>query len=415
MKNIKNLNVVLLNLFLIGRSKLMKTSSIILRVSDIEHSIIQNKSILFNKKKSDYLRHCALFYWNDITDYSSFRKLLSLYKNGDELKKKEIVEILFQYYRKNGFPYVHLNEEQREERLKRVIKAKNILLDNNTLQFNAQGLDLANSYHPHMMTAYYSRGEKSPYQTFSDDDSLRDCINRWMELEKNPSPTGIRRILKTRDRTKAVSNHRPTIAKYIYDKYVPENGSVLDPCAGYGGRLIGCIASNKNILYHGIDPNSETAIGNMKIAGEFNKQYDMFGERIYKYRYRFDLDCAEKVMPLLNDKYDLVFSSSPYFDVEIYSDNLNQSSSQYPEYQKWLENFLYIIVNESIRLLKENGRIILNIKNTPKYKMADDLCKYCELKGLILEEIYQMRLSNSDYNLSKGNVFHTEPIFVFKK
>jgi len=389
------------------------TTNILLRSTELEKTIIGIKSKLFNMKTSKFLRHCAFSYWEDMTNTKHFKELLKMYQDGDEVIKKEIVEILFQYYRKNGFPYNVLNDEQKENRMGRIIKSKNILLEDDLLQMNLQGVDLANHYHPHMMKAYYSRGENSPYQTYSSDDGLKDCINRWLELENTPNPAGMRRILKTRDKTRGVVNYKPTTAKFIYDNYCPENGRILDPCAGYSGRLAGCIASNKNLFYYGIDPNGETAVGNMQMASFFSSQYDVLGERIYKYKFRFDMGCAEEIMPGIKEKYDLVFTSPPYHNQEIYSEDKSQSSN-YEEYKNWKEKFLFVIVDESRRILRDDGRLILNVKNLTYKKIADDLCEYCS-KDWELEKTYHMKLANSEYSRKEGKTFHTEPIFVFKK
>jgi len=294
----------------------------------------------------------------------------------------------------------------------RVIKSKGVLLEDNHLQQNPQGIDLANSYHPHMMEAHYSVGLKSPLETFNSDDGLRDCINRWMEIGHFVNHAGMRRILKTRNGTKGVVNFKPVIAKFIYDNYAPDGGKVLDPCSGYSGRLAGCIASNRNLLYHGIDPNGKSAIGNMELANFFSTQCDMFNNRIYKYRFRQDMGMAEEVMLELREEYDLVFTSPPYFDVEIYSEESTQSCNKYKEYQEWLEKFLWVLVDESKRLLKEDGRLIINIKNIGKYKIADDLCSYCE-KDWELDKTYHMRLANNEFNRNGKVMHHTEPIFVF--
>jgi len=395
--------------------KTKKTSNIILRTTDDEHTTIKLKSQLFNKKKSDYLRHTALSHWELPSDTAHFKTLLKTYTEGNDLVKEEVVSLLFHYYRKHGFPYTVLNDEEKENRLNRVIKSTKVLLEDDELQSNHQGVDLANSFHPHMMSAYYKRGDNSPLDTFNNDEGLRDCINRWLELEKTPNHSGMRRILKTRDKTRGVVNWKPVIAKVIYDTYVPEDGKVLDPCAGYGGRLVGCIASGRNILYHGIDPNGETAVGNMRIASFFSKQYDIFEERVYKYRYRFDLGCAEEVMPgLQRNSYDVVFSSPPFFNTEIYSSSKSQSSHMYEKYKEWREKFLYVLVDESKRLLKEGGKLVLNVKNLQYAKIADDLVEYCS-RDWNLEKTYKMRLANSEFFRKKNNSYHVEPIFVFSK
>ncbi len=391
-----------------------RTTNIILRINDLEHNVIKIKSSLFNRKKSDYLRHAAFSHWEDINNTKHFKVLLEMYQEGDKRVKNQVVELLFQYYRRNGYPHNILTDTQQENRMDRIIKSKDILLEDNNLQMNFSGLDLVNSFHLHMIEAYYSRGENSPYKTFNNDNKLKDCINRWLELGKIPNSAGMRRILKTRNGTRGVVNFKPTIAKFIYDNYCPRDGKVLDPCSGYSGRLAGCIASNKNIFYHGIDPNGKTAIGNMTMASFFSSQYNVLGERIYKYRFRFDMGIAEEVMLGIEEEYDLVFTSPPYADVEVYSEGLSQSCNKYPAYEKWLYKFLFVIVDESYRILKQSGKLVLNIKNTFKHKIADDLCKYCK-RDWVLKDIYYMRLSNNEYNRKNGKTFHVEPIFIFGK
>lgn len=393
-----------------------KTTNIIFRITEEEKDVINIKSSLFNKRNSDYIRNAVFSHWENSSNVSSFKELLKMYQNGDDKTKKDVVNILFEYYRRNGFPHNVLTDDQKENRMNRIIMSKDVLLENNNLQMNFNGLDLANSYHPHMMEAHYRYGEKSPMETFNNDESLKDCINRWMELGKTPSPSGMRRILKTRDGTRGVVNFKPSIAKYIYDNYCPNNGFVLDPCSGYSGRLAGCIASNKNIYYHGIDPNGETAIGNMKMASFFSsRKEELFARKVYKFRFKFDLGCAEEVMPTIEErKYDLIFTSPPYYNIESYSNSYDQSSLQYNSYKLWKDKFLFKVVDESYRLLKESGFLILNVKNSYDIKIADDLIEYCK-KEWELQKTYYMRLTNREYNRKKDSTFHTEPIFVFKK
>jgi len=399
-------------------SKVIKSESILLRTDAITHNTIKYKAKLFGKKKSDFIRHCSLAYWKYDKNSLSFKELLKLYQEGNKEEQEQIVNLLFEYYKRNGFPYNILNDKEKINTMDRIIRSNKILLGENDLQQNFVGLELANSFHHHMMEVRYSDNKRTPKETFDNDINLKDCINRWLELDKIPNHAGMRRILKTRNKTRSVVNFKPVIAKFIYNTHVPKNGKVLDPCSGYSGRLIGCIASNKNILYHGIDPDSRTALGNMRCASFFNSQYnnDIYDNKMYKFRFRFDLNCAEEIMPDIKENdYDLVFTSPPYFNIEQYSNEVSQSFKKYSNYQDWLNKFLFIIVNESYRILKNSGKLILNVKNLPDQKIADDLCNYCEEKW-ILEKTYQMRLSNSEFHRKEGEkAFHLEPIFVFKK
>jgi hypothetical protein len=397
-----------------GASKEMsrKTENVILRISDRDHSIIRSKASLFGYKKSEFIRYASLSFWPDGDQISYFKELLKKYSEGDDSERSHVVDVLFAYYRRTGFPHSSLTDEQKINRMERV-SSSDILMDGMHLQMNFQGIDLANSYHPHMMQAGY-RGARTPYENFADDKILRGCIRKWLDFGKTPNPAGMRRILRTYNGSRSVVNFRPTVAKFIYDRYVPDGGEVLDPCAGYGGRLSGCISSSKNILYHGIDPDPRTASGNMNMASFFRSVTDDDGVPLYRFRYRFDLGCAEDVMRNINGKYSAVFTSPPYFDLETYDSSVFQSDSKFTSYEEWLEGFLWVLVDQSLKLLDDHGVLVLNVKNTNRYAIADDLLSHCG-KDWVLEKIYHMRLPNSEYKREVGNTWHTEPIFVFRK
>ena len=73
-----------------------------------------------------------------------------------------------------------------------------------------------------------------------------------------------------------------------------------------------------------------------------------------------------------------------------------------------------VALEEVSRILRDDGRLILNVKNLTYKKIADDLCEYCS-KDWELEKTYHMKLANSEYSRKEGNTYHVEPIFVFKK
>lgn len=385
-----------------------KTSNILFRVSEEEKNIIELKSVLFGKKKSQFILDSTMSNWDDSTSNKHFKELLEKYKSSSQEEKDVIIQLLFEYYRKTGFPHTHLTDEQKTNRMNRIINTKSVLLPNDELQQNSVGVELPNAFHPGMESVEYSSGNlKSPLATYKDDDSFLDSIKRWLDLDKSPHPAGIRRILRTRNGTRGVTNFKPAISKYIYETYCPVNGQALDPCAGFSGRLTGAIASKKNIYYTGIDPEPKTASGNMECASFFKPHYD-FG-------FSFHLGCAEEEMTKMQSEfYNLVFTSPPYFNVENYSNSITQSHNKFDSYQSWKSNFLNTIILESKRVLKSNGYLIINTKNYNKFYIADDVVAFAKKIGFKLNKTYKMRLANNEFNRSKST-FHHEPIFVFKK
>jgi len=390
----------------------MKTKSCLLRLTENENSLFSAKSKILGTNKSNLFRNGALQYWNGHSEPDA-ASLLQLYQEGTNEDKNNIVNILFEYYRLKGYPHNNLSTEELRKGMRTLASTKDPLLEDNHLQSNTTGIIIANHFHHHMVKVRCLTNQRSPYEQFIDDDLLKDSINRWMELDNKVNPSGLRRILRTRDGVRSVVNFKPAIAKYFYDNYCPPDGKVLDPCAGYGGRLAGCIASNKGISYHGIDPMGETGVGNMRLASFYSRQRGI--ERNWKFSFKFDLGCAEDVMPtLLDNNYDLVFSSPPFFDVEKYDTDPSQSYLKFPTYNKWCDGFLRKIAKESYRVVKSGGYVILNMKNYKKMMIADDLCGYCREAGLRLVKTYKMRLANSEYNRKQDQIkYHTEPIMVF--
>ena len=395
-----------------------KTKTCLVRLSDDDNLILDAKATLLGTNKSALLRDGAFTFWSKSKDNHS-TQLLKLYKDGDERQKSLIVDLIFEHYRRHGYPYAKLSSHDLIEEIKRISKTKNPLLEDNHLQTNTIGLKAANHFHPHMVKVRCLSRYKSPWELYNDDVAFKDAINRWMEIGHKPNPAGIRRILRSRDGTRSVVNFKPAIAKYFYDNYVPVGGEILDPCAGYGGRLIGCIASNRNLNYFGIDPHGPTAVGNMKMASFYGSQYDSFQNREWKFSFSFELGCAEDVMlKLPSDKYDLVFSSPPYWRTEQYSNLPDQSWIRHGSiYEKWKNDFLFVMLRESCRVVKSGGYVIYNMKNYEKIRIADDLADFLRQSGLKHVKDYSMRMSNSEYRrgVNFEQKWHTEPIFVFQK
>jgi len=391
--------------------KKLKSRNCIIRLSEQDDIIIECKSRLGGISKSKLMRDASLVYWPTNFDADA---ILSLYKQSED--KQTLVKAIAEYYHRSGYPHNRLNNQTLSKEMIKLSNTKDPLLSDNNLQVNSTGLTIANYFHPHMMKVKCANSKRTPYEQFSDIVLLEDAINRWMELGKKPNPSGVRRILRTRDGVRSVVNFKPAIAKYFYDNYCPVGGLVLDPCAGFGGRLSGCIASNRGICYHGIDPQSNTAIGNMKLASFYADHWRSIGGRRWKFGFRFDLGCAEDIMPSLPDNsYDLIFTSPPYFNTEQYDTSLSQSYLKFPTYDLWREGFLFRVLSESFRMVRDSGYILINVKNYKRYPIASDVLEFAKKLGLVLHKTYHMRLSNLEYNRQGEVKYHTEPIFVFCK
>ena len=212
----------------------------------------------------------------------------------------------------------------------------------------------------------------------------------------------IRKSLKIFSGAQSVSNFRPTIARYIYMTYCEAGATVLDPCMGYGGRLLGSIVSPTIYSYHGVDPCVKTYDGNCRLDVELNESsHNKF----------FNVPFEDFTTTML---YDFVFTSPPYFDLEKYSDEPTQSYIRYPHYDEWVKGFLEPLIKKSYGYLKKGRYFAINVHGE---KLIKEIKRLCEEKGFSLEDTLHMRLSRmpgKGINKIKTK-FKTEPIFIWKK
>lgn len=205
-----------------------------------------------------------------------------------------------------------------------------------------------------------------------------------------------------------VSQFKPSVAKTIYDFF--DAKKVLDFSSGWGDRLLGFLASNAE-SYTGIDPNTKLHKRYREIENDFKEGKDT----------KFICSPAEDV-DYSQFKYDFVFTSPPYFDLETYSYESTQSVSNYVEFSAWRDQFLFKTMNKVFHGLEEGGRIALNICDTDYSNIfvCKPLVEYMESLGATYEGVIGMGISSKPLN-AKGNVSRgkqekrAEPIFIWSK
>ncbi len=171
---------------------------------------------------------------------------------------------------------------------------------------------------------------------------------------------------------------------------------------GFGGRLLGAITSNNVMEYVGCDPSVKTYEGLVKMVKNLSHIKDGFKAELN--------NCGSEEF-VENKKFDLVFTSPPYFDTEKYSDEETQSYKKFPKYELWINGFLKPMIENSISMLKNNGYFIINVANVKTGKnMEEDFKKLVSDFNLTFEKKLDMLLSN----IAKGG-YKSEPVFIYKK
>lgn len=156
--------------------------------------------------------------------------------------------------------------------------------------------------------------------------------------------------------------YRPQMAKMIVNNL--GGVKVFDPCAGWGGRMLGSIAAGAE-LYIAFEPNTETYENLLRLISFLGIQDKV---RIYK-------DSALNMDKYNINNIDVVLTSPPYFDLEVYTHEDTQSITGCTSYQMWIDKFLNPLVTGALQTLKPNGWSCWNVHNVGKMKMIDDIAK----------------------------------------
>lgn len=326
------------------------------------------------------------------------------------------IQAAFEYYRERGFPYpelqlheiIHIFRKLQATKAK-INKAKPNLFNTKVKVIEIQpigDIQLAVYFHPHIWESH-AVGMHSAMQSYGIDKSLLKVMSLCMKHYGEITDNNVRLFLCLVNGTQVCSNFRPTVAKAVYDYFRPKD--VLDMSAGYGGRLMGFIASSCKGDYTGVDPSFKSCHGNREIAQVFGVK-----GRVKIIASAFE-DNWEKVEGL--PKVDLAFTSTPYYLKEIYEEsNPNQSRERYPKYKDWLKGFLKPMLKKTKAALRPKGVLALNIADVKirnkTFPLNTDAVRIAQHLGFTLIEQLEVAFFGFGRGLSKQK---TEPIFIFRK
>lgn len=195
--------------------------------------------------------------------------------------------------------------------------------------------------------------------------------------------------------------YRPQMMKLACIKYKPQR--VLDPCAGWGGRMLGAVSYGAH--YTAFEPNTTT-------YNNLNKIVDFLGIRD---KVTLICDDARNIAKYGIPKVDLVLTSPPYFDLEVYAHENTQSIKDMPTYQDWADGFLREIIESGIDHLNEGGVSCWNVGKVKNRDMNDDVLKYHTEFGFGKAEVLSVESSKRQSNQSTSkNAKSSDNTVVYK-
>ncbi len=321
--------------------------------------------------------------------------------------------LTFDAARVGGFPVYSLTMEEKWREMQLLLRYdRTRLIEDGIVGQTMHGQALCWHFHPHAWSVPCG-GKSSPLDTFGNDERLHRALQRRERYGPLKSDSDLRKALKAVSGSQGVSNFRPSAAASLYDRYMPEGGGVTwDMSAGYGGRMLGAIASPRVRRYIGTDPASFTYDGLTAMAAELPAMAEQLGGEPTEIE--LHKIGSENFVP---DRGSIQFAwtSPPYFDAEHYSEEPTQSYIKFRTPETWLNGFLGATLSNCHAGLAASGILAVNIANVASYpNLTEDflwLARRCRF-----QHVETLRLALSAMPGTRaGSPYRYEPVFVFRK
>ena len=235
---------------------------------------------------------------------------------------------------------------------------------------------LTTAYNPHR---YFTPGARKVFSEIFDkaleSDSLLDGV-MW-------ASRGVPSLDKFLTFAAPVHDHRPpadfpaALARDLIDEFTPPGGAVLDPCHGWGGRLLGFMLSRKAARYVGFDVDERTS------AGVSEMYHDLLPFAMASKEAVLEL-CPFEDSQLDDNSFDFAFTSPPYFDVEKYGGELSSWRRYKGGFNAWVDGFYRPLIEKTTKALKPGGTFALQVGNQtyPLEETAMQIATNCDLRWL---------------------------------
>lgn len=317
-----------------------------------------------------------------------------------DAERDSLVGRAFAYHRAVGFSYPSLpTDTQVQQDLAGLVRCR---ADGKVIPVNPVGLGLCSAYMPHRFDARNSDADFSAVGAFHDDARLRRTLHFCLRGAR-PGLTGshLRSALTALNRTPG--GFRPAVARVLVDALCPEGGTVFDPCAGWGGRLLGTVSSGRR--YIGVEPSDLTRTAlcrlGLRVCGAV-------GVGIQHVRI---IHATVQDADLTGVHADFAMTSPPFWTKEVYDGGTRDDASV----DDWREDFLRPMFRRVSDVLKPGSRFVVHIADIRERGVTVPLARIVSEDGMgsgfILEDEWRMHKSSFGKQLSG----RTDPLFVFRR
>jgi len=255
------------------------------------------------------------------------RKYIAIKSKDDLIKYVPLIYKFIKTFHAT-FPLIQTSENLKDVINKIQTYDMSLVLKNDT--FIQSCWNVGTSYLKSNFKSYWKshfNNKSSPVNAWEDTKIMLDIIkyrigcnasNEIFDISLNEIINGLKASRYT------ISFFKPLLASAIYKHYLggSKSPTVLDPCCGFGARLLGFKSIYPDGTYIGCEPNSETYCELMELIknGKFSN-VKIFNCKFEDYTDTMDVD--------------LTFTSIPYFDTEIYSKHI-----YYENFNAWENTFI---------------------------------------------------------------------------
>jgi len=233
------------------------------------------------------------------------------------------------------------------------------------------GHKLLDHHMPHFWDVKNHKGHS--VRSLMTQEALEKALYHNVKMHTTPYRSEIRHMLILTGGLGSVTKYRAGVSKNIVDRY--DAKSVLDPCIGWGGRMIGSLSACAT--YTGCEPDPNTFRGLQGILQDCNQHADIRNQP------------AEAVIPTLpSESFDMVLTSPPYYTLEIYT--AGDQSVKNQSWDEWVAGWLKPLVIECLRCLKTNGKSCWSVKDFKMgklYPLATVVADIHREQGWLLREV----------------------------
>ena len=256
----------------------------------------------------------------------------------------------------------------------------------------------------------------SPFAAWNNKEYMTFVIEQYMDKKENLTSFNLREsfyklnsALPEKYRNMECNFFKATLAASVYDLFLRNkpHKRVLDISAGWGDRLLAALSANLE-TYLAYDPNTALQSGYKEMIDEFipddadKEHYQVIGA---------PFETAES--NLRGKTFDLIFTSPPYFDLEVFTTEGEQSIISHSTFDKWMVHFLFQSLYLAWDTLAADGNMVIHIddfsKGDKKHRIIEPMVLF--VCGWCSNARFDGVVGASGYNKKKE---YKSPMWVFK-